>query len=48
MSPTTYFVTLRLHATGTDITPTFDSAIGRALFIISTSLYADVVAMGEK
>jgi hypothetical protein len=44
---TFYWVTLRYHATGGEITSHFESAIGRALWIIGTAQYADVLAQGE-
>jgi hypothetical protein len=43
---TFYWVTLRFHSGG-EITSHFESAIGRALWIIGTAQHADVIAQGE-
>jgi hypothetical protein len=44
---TFYWVTLKFHATGAEQTSHFESAIGRALWIIGTAQHADVIAQGE-
>jgi len=47
-TPTVYVATVRLHATGTSIALTFDSALARALMMISMSGYADVISQEER
>ena len=44
---TFYWVTLRFHASGAELTQSFSSALERALVIIATQAYADVVRQGE-
>jgi hypothetical protein len=44
---TTFWVTLKFHATGREQTFTYDTSLGKVLQIISTSGYADVLAQGE-
>jgi hypothetical protein len=40
---TRYYVSYRVHGLPTPGQESFDSAIGRALFIISLSAYADIL-----
>lgn len=45
---TIYWLTLRWHGTGLIRTYEYDSMLGRALAIISTSAYADIEGQGER
>ena len=43
-----YWVTLRFHASGAEVTYTEKTAANRATLIILTTNYADVIDQGER
>jgi hypothetical protein len=46
--PSIFWVTLKFHESGAEVTYEEKSALNKAVLIIVTRLYADVVAQGER